>query len=176
MKKQFLLGMASIMCAGMATTGTAFAATPGTAVPGNVPVSYDNRNNVTDPDNPGKPTWSVSIPPSITFTDTAKTQDVDVELNPMSGSKLTDFTNSFTVSVKLKSTNGLKLIADSEELSYAMAYGSTSVSGTTEASIATLTKASAKQAGTATLDAAAKPTKIATYTDTLTYTVQKTAD
>ena len=174
MKKQIIFGMASLMAVGMLSTGTVFAADKSSEVP----VSYDNRNAVTDPDDP-LAEWSVSIPTAVAFAKDATTKTVDVELVPINGAALTDLTDTLSISVKAKSTNGLELLSEGdtagEGLGYTVAYGQTSLSGKTDTEVATLTKVSPKQAGSAELGTD-KPTKIAMYSDKLTYTISKTQD
>ena len=168
------------MFVGVLSTGTVSAAdTTGTPKETNVPVSYDNRNSVVDPDDP-LAEWSVSIPTAVAFAKDATTKKVDVELVPINGATSDDFTSTLSITVKAKSKNGMKLIVDGDtsgkdELSYTVAYGNTSLTGKTEATVATLGKTALKVEGTATLGTE-KPQQRAPYADKLTYTITKVSD
>ena len=174
MKKQLVMGLATAMAFTMSGV-SAFAATTGDK---EVPVTYDNRNIIPDPENPGETAqWGVSVPTAIVFTVTAKTKMADVELMGINGGKLSDLSDTFEVEVKTKSKNGMKLYLDAagkDDVAYTLAYGGTSLTGTTESKIATLMKTpdKAKQAGTATLTGTA--TKLGSHIDTLTYTIENT--
>lgn len=135
-----------------------------------VPVSYDNTVSIPDPENPANAKWAVTIPSAITFTDAVKDVDASVELVAKNGGSLT----GLNIAVNVQSTNGFKLDG-AEQLDYQVAYGQTILNSTTtganKTKIATLTEDAAKQDGLATLTGVAS--KAGSFTDTLTYTVQK---
>lgn len=165
MKRQLKIVAVAALVLGVLVTPVSAAETS------DVPVSYDNRNVIEDPNG----VWGVVVPTAVTFTDTKTTQNVDVELVGMNGYTLTDFTNpSFAVNVDLKSLNSYKLLNGTIEAEYNVVYGSLTLdnANAAEASIATLTATANEQTGTANLTK--KPTAKGTYTDTLTYTVTAT--
>lgn len=166
--KKLALALATCSIATLMSGVQAFAA--GTESAGkDVTVSYDNIVSIPDPDNPANAQWAVTIPSAITFTDAVKSVDASVELVAKNGGSLT----GLNVDVNVKSANGFKLTG-LEDLDYQMAYGQTilnSTTGTSKTKIATLTEGAAKQDGLATLTGAAS--KAGSFTDTLTYTVQK---
>lgn len=168
MKKK-MLTMAAALMAATAMTGvsSAFAA-EGTK---DVPVTYDNRNIIPDPDNPDNAEWGVVVPTAIVFTETVKERDADVELVGMNGHTITELSDDFAATVKVKSKNGmlLQLTDGSDQVSYTLDYEGTGVTGKTDVDIASLTKADALKTGKAKL--AGEATKLGDHTDTLTYTV-----
>ena len=60
--------MAMALAAPMFTVGVNAASTS----TGTANVSYNNTNEVPDPDHPDNPQWAVTIPSSVVFTDDAK--------------------------------------------------------------------------------------------------------
>lgn len=137
-----------------------------------VNVTYDNTNVVVDPDHPNTAQWGVSVQTAITFLDSAKTRSADVALVGVNGHDLADLADSLIVEVKVASAKGMKLELDGTEkdpVNYTLQYGQTNVTGTTQTSIAELTKTSHTKAGTATLTGAAKVK--GTHKDILTYNI-----
>lgn len=138
------------------------------------PVAYDNTQTIPDPDDPTAPTWGVSVPTQIVFTDTQRSVGVDVKLVsiPTGGTGVNDGVGTNVVSIKAKSANGYKVqLADgTDQMTYTMQYGATTATGTnTYVEIASLTAAAAIKAGTATLSGTA--TQAGMHTDTVTYQI-----
>lgn len=140
-------------------------------VNGSTPVTYDNSNSIPDPDNPGNPQYSLNIPSSIVFTDTAKSVKADVTLKKAT----TDVGAypAFGIDVTVASTNAFKLKMGNDELDYALVYDGKSMNATdnTVGSFAANLTSDTTIQGTANLIGTA--TKTGTYTDTLTYTFTK---
>lgn len=173
MKSRKLLAVAVTAMSLGAVTGpiTTYAATTDQ----DVNVTYDNTNVVTDPDNPNTPTWGVSIQTAVTFLDTAKERDANVELVGVNGHVVADLPSNLSVEIKVKSQKGMNLeldttSTDKDPVAYTLTYGSTSVTGTTAIKVATLTKTAPKETGKATLTGAAKVK--GTHKDVLTYTIE----
>lgn len=135
-----------------------------------IDVTYDNRSEITDPDNPNGPEWAVTIPSAITFTDDAKEVDASIELVPMvTGGLLPDG----NVVVTIESVNGYKLEnANGDAVGYKMIYGTNEMTATNKEA-ATLTKIAPKQEGKAKLGNDKAPTR-ASYSDKLNYVVERT--
>lgn len=159
--------LVSVLTAGMvitATTGNVMAADQ----TGITSVTYDNRNNVPDPENPDTPQWAVTIPSAVTFTDDNKIIDASVELMAKNGGSLpiTD------VTVTVASANNYKLKNGGDELGYKLIYADTTMTDVnTEA--AKLKESNTKQEGKAVLGGDMASVR-GSYTDTLTYTISHT--
>lgn len=169
MKKKMLTMAAALMAATAMTGVSSTFAAEGTK---DVPVTYDNRNIIPDPDHPDGAEWGVVVPTAIVFTDTNKQRDADVELVGMNGHKIDELSDAFEATVRVKSKNGmlLKLADGSDAVDYTLNYEGTGVTGTTDVDIATLTKAAPLKDGKANLVGEAKI--LGDHTDTLTYTVK----
>lgn len=137
-----------------------------------VPVTYDTRSGIIDPEVP--PTWFVQIPAAINFTETDKTIDASVKL--LDEDKTSPYADADTIRVTVKSTNGYKLNASNVangNVAYRLAYGNGvgELSGTNATTLGDLTKTNHSVQGIATLTGTTS--KIDKFTDTLTYTAQK---
>lgn len=173
MKRKKILAAAAVTAMALGTVAspmTTYAATSDQTVN----VTYDNTNVVTDPDNPNTPTWGVSVQTAVTFLDTAKERNADVELVGVNGHAVSELPTNLSVEVNVKSKNALKLELDAttnkDPVAYTLVYGTANVSGTTAVKVATLTKTAPKQEGKATLTGAAKVK--GTHKDVLTYTIE----
>lgn len=144
-------------------TVSAFAA--GASETGTTNVQYDNTHGIPDPDHPDNPSWAVTIPSSVVFTDSNPVINVDVELVSVNGGTLP--TSSITVEVT--SANGYKLeVGGADPVSYVVQYGS-NIMSTAMVSVGTVSSATTTISGTATLTGTA--TQTGSHTDTLTYTI-----
>lgn len=168
--KKLLTGItaAALTFGAIAPSMSVFAAEKGEK---NVPVTYDNRNIIPDPDNPNDAAWGVVVPTAIAFTDTKTEVAANVELVGMNGHVISELGDKFSVNVKVKSANGMKLVYDTDSLGYTLAYGDVDVIGTTDVPVADLTVAAPEKVGKATFNGD-KAKKLGNHTDTLTYTIQ----
>lgn len=132
---------------------------------GTTPVTYDNRNEIPDPDSPITPEWAVTIPSTVSFSDDRKVIDTSVELISKNGGVLP----TEDVSVTVASTNNYKLKMGSEAVSYKLIYTDT-MDNEGMTTVAKLNKENVKQEGKAVLGKD-KASKLGEYTDTLTYSV-----
>lgn len=135
---------------------------------GETALTYDSRNHIPDPDHPEQPKWAVVIPSAIYFTDSDKVVDVGVELVDKNSGLVPDT----EVTVEVTSANGYKLKNGTDEISYALVYGTTTMSGT-KSEVAKLKLGSEKKEGQAILGND-KASSDGTYTDILEYTVSNT--
>ncbi|EAD7292670.1 hypothetical protein ABZ40_13410 [Listeria monocytogenes] len=166
MKKIKLVVIAVMMIMVLSMGKEVYAAA--TASSKNIPVTYDNTL-VPDPDNPGAATWGVSLPGKIMFSDNQKTvSDLDVTLKGMSGYDIPD---GLSVDVSVKSLNGFNVKHNDTLISYTLNYDGTLLTGKGDNVLTELTKDSFTRKGTATLTGTT--TVQGSYSDTLTYTVQK---
>lgn len=161
MKRRILSG---ILVAAMATAmlGTTVFAETGTAT---TDVSYNNTNQITDPDNPEDPQWAVEVPSSIVFTDDVKEVDATVKLVATDGGSIEGVSN---VSVTVASDNEyeLELAGGADPVDYTLTYsGQDANSGT----VGTLSTETNTISGKAVMTGTA--TQSGNHTDTLTYTV-----
>lgn len=155
-----------VMTMGLSMSTLGVSASEGT---GSTNVSYDNQNQIPDPDptDPTDPEWMVTIPSSIVFTDDNKEIDASVELVEKTGMP------AKPVTVSVESDNGYNLVLTdaSDPVSYALGYGGKHMSAI-ETMVAELTATNTRQTGTAKLTG--KATKAGVHTDVLTYTVEYT--
>lgn len=179
MKKQFVMGLAAAMAFGVAMGGVSSVHAATGEDSRDVPVTYDNRNVIPDPDQPaGSEDWAVAVPSSIVFTDDNKTRtNVGVELIGYNGSSLDDVELAhpgLSVNVKTQSTNGMTLNLGTDKVAYTLTYGPEAskieVTGKTDTEIADLTVAAPKKDGKAVMTGTA--TQMGVHTDTLNYTIQ----
>lgn len=147
---------------------TTFAATPTHTPPANqsVNVSYDSTLVVAGSD------FSISIPKDIQFTNSVKSENVDVNLCNKNGTSYTG--NQITVTANVQSTNGYKLedkeganVLDS--IPYTINYNGQDMAGTASQKLGDLTQAATTIKGTASLPKTSVPRLSGTYNDTLTY-------
>ena len=161
MKRRILSG---ILVAAMATAmlGTTVFAETGTAT---TDVSYNNTNQITDPDNPEDPQWAVEVPSSIVFTDDVKEVDATVKLVATDGGSISGVSN-VEVTVASANTYKLELSGGADPVDYTLTYsGQTANNGT----VGSLSESTATISGKAVMTGTAK--QAGDHTDTLTYTV-----
>lgn len=167
MKRKKLVAVTAAAVMAFSVTSGVYAAT--TPMSKDIPVTYDNTV-IPDPDNPGTATWGVALPGKIMFSDNSKTVNgLNVTLKGMNGF---DIPAGLTVNVSVKSANGFNVKFNDTDVAYSLTYdGGSALSGTGENALTPLTKASPLRTGVATLTGTT--TVQGSYTDTLTYKVQK---
>ena len=155
MKAKKVIALAMVMTMGLSMSTLGVSAAEGT---GTTEVSYNNQNEIPDPENPADPEWVVTIPSSIVFTDTNKELDASVEL---------------VEKTALPAGNNyhLQLGSGDDAVSYSLTYDGKLMTDT-NIEVAVLNSSSRKKAGKAILTGNA--TKAGLHTDTLTYTVSYT--
>lgn len=167
MKRRILSG---ILVAAMATAmlGTTVLAETGTAT---TDVSYNNTNQIPDPDNPEDADWAVEVPSSIVFTDTVKEVDATVKLVAIDNADISDVKNvQVTVESEISDSEDpytLTLTGGADPVEYTLKYenqgANSGIVGTLAGNGATSISGTAVMTGTA--------TAAGNHTDTLTYTV-----
>ena len=165
MKRRILSG---ILVAAMATAmfaTTAFAMEDNQA---ETKVSYNNTNQIPDPDDPEDPQWAVEVPSSIVFTDDIKEVDATVKLVATEGGSISGV-SGVNVAVASAHKYKLELAGGADPVEYTLTYsGQTANSGT----VGTLAETTAEEiSGKAVMTGTA--TQAGDHTDTLTYTVTK---
>ncbi|WP_207694804.1 hypothetical protein DOK67_0000734 [Enterococcus sp. DIV0212c] len=80
-----------------------------------IPVTYNNINDITDPENPKEPEYIITVPASIIFTDKRKEIDTTVLMTNLDGTKY-DGEKSSTVEVFSK--NEFKLVNGKAQVAY----------------------------------------------------------
>lgn len=176
-KTTLLAGLGVAIITGSALSPViAFAS--GNSTPKNVTVGYDAKDDIVDPDSPDNPTFSVTIPKNIQFTNAKREFVADVVLNDIANDKFAQLANKY-VSIDLKSKNGYVLTNDENaKIAYEMTYGGqkldASTPGTMTKEIGQLTSTKTRLTGTAEL-IGLEDSKLGEYSgeyrDTLTYTV-----
>ena len=164
MKAKKVIALAMVMTMGLSMSTLGGSAAEGT---GTTEVSYNNQNEIPDPENPADPEWVVTIPSSIVFTDTNKELDASVELVEKTALPAGDV----TVTVKSGNNYHLQLGSGDDAVSYSLTYDGKLMTDT-NIEVAVLNSSSRKKAGKAILTGNA--TKAGLHTDTLTYTVSYT--
>lgn len=173
-----IAGIAAFALAAPMFTSSVFAAWPAEA--GGTTVSYDNSSNIPDPDNPSNPQWAVKVPSSVTFTDTSKKVDASVSIENINGGAYP----AYLIHVGVKSAHGYKLEYDADSLDYDLQYEKDGVMTSVKASTNTVKEIGSFQAnltniqtikGNAILSSTQAATKTGSHTDTLTYSISKTA-
>lgn len=171
--KQLFLSALAVGLILPAVAGTVNAAD---STPTNVPVTYDNRNIIPDPDRPQYAEWGVSIPTAIKFTDSTTVVDTSLELVHLNGS--TTFVDK-NIDVSVQSTNSFDLklngTDDTYKVPYTLMYENQPVTKDNNAhSVATLNGGGSTvvtfKEGKAVLGEV-KVSKRGEYSDTLTYVV-----
>ena len=161
MKRRILSG---ILVAAMATAmlGTTVLAETGTAT---TDVSYNNTNQIPDPDNPEDADWAVEVPSSIVFTDDVKEVDATVRLVATEGGSIEGVSN---IDVTVVSDNGyeLQLSGGADPVAYTLTYDQQTANSET---VGTLSTENNTISGKAVMTGTA--TQSGNHTDTLTYTV-----
>lgn len=168
MKKKIL---ALSLCAAASTSllsgVTAFASTPGQKT---IPVEYDSRLSIPDPDSPaGAEKYQVLIPSAVSFTEVGAPVDMTVEI--VDGQdKSKPYEGTDTINVTLASDKEYKVDMEGQDkLDYEVVYGSHKNDGI----VGALNKTTNKIEGTATLKDKAQKSGI--HTDELTFTIEKQA-
>lgn len=147
---------------------------------GTTPVTYDNRTVLPD----GNGQYGMIIPTAISFSDTSKTANADIEITGIEGYNLdTDWT-TLQVAASVQSTNGYKLKHEAKEVTYqlsmdkntsvfdsTMADGKATAANAVTQTLGVGTGEVKKVSGTAILTGAAASK--GTYTDTLTYSFKE---
>lgn len=109
-----VFGLVSVLTAGGLVVSDASVVHAAAPSEKGVPVTYDNRTVLPD----GNGQYGMIIPTSISFTDTNKTANADVEITGVGGYNLDVDWTTLDVLVKVKSDNSYKLTGTGPNIDY----------------------------------------------------------